>query len=196
MAILIKKVSCSHHRLTPALRAPARWEHLLSPADVCSTCTVVSSGFSLYYVICDIQFKTDIRVERDVTKHVVHDVHFIIHHVTFLLQNGRVSCRKEACPVLNCPDKYIYTPPGSCCPLCHGTRSVLDPPGGKCLFKSTLVNNSQTVKPDRCTQCVCTVSITNRPPKSLCVARPVFIANVWRIFCYWLVWYTCTIMFK
>lgn len=69
---------------------------------------------------------------------------------------GRFSCSKRACPVLNCPPKVIMPPrPGECCPYCNGSRELYPPPQGRCLVGAELKLSGEDFHLDPCTVCRC-----------------------------------------
>ncbi|CAH1788161.1 unnamed protein product [Owenia fusiformis] len=68
--------------------------------------------------------------------------------------DGQVQCSKKACPVLNCAEKFIYQPNGTCCPVCKGSRMIFDIPG-RCFFRNKVYKNNQKITMDTCTQCTC-----------------------------------------
>ncbi|XP_041476669.1 BMP-binding endothelial regulator protein-like [Lytechinus variegatus] len=69
-------------------------------------------------------------------------------------ENGRVTCSKQTCPVLSCPEYQVETPEGKCCPKCVAQRKVFDL-GDRCLFRNNIFDAGQTVFKDKCTKCVC-----------------------------------------
>ncbi|KAL1132470.1 hypothetical protein AAG570_010425, partial [Ranatra chinensis] len=79
--------------------------------------------------------------------------------------SGRLSCSKKACPVLHCPQEYIVHRPGDCCPICNVSRSLLEPPSGRCLVGFKLYEHGNKWEPDRCTWCLCNngTTLCHRP---------------------------------
>jgi hypothetical protein len=63
-----------------------------------------------------------------------------------------VVCEKAACPVLNCPSRYVDHPVGACCPLCRGSRQLFLPSRGSCVFRSSVLTPGATTFPDLCTK--------------------------------------------
>jgi len=72
-------------------------------------------------------------------------------------QEGSLLCQKEACPVLNCPERYVDAA-DQCCPVCRGSRKVFDLRMRACLFNNRVYDNNTSIAPDKCTTCACLVS--------------------------------------
>ncbi|XP_013408397.1 BMP-binding endothelial regulator protein-like [Lingula anatina] len=70
-------------------------------------------------------------------------------------KKGNVQCSKRACPVLNCPPEVIYTPKGTCCPRCNGSRTFFDLGKTRCLFRYKVYKEGQYMPLDKCTGCTC-----------------------------------------
>ena len=70
-------------------------------------------------------------------------------------KNGKLTCRKQACPVLHCPGHHIYRVPGECCNQCHGSRYLLEPPKGSCMMELKVYSSGNNFRPDHCTHCTC-----------------------------------------
>ena len=70
-------------------------------------------------------------------------------------KGGRLTCMKQACPVLHCPSHHIYKVPGECCNQCHGSRHLIEPPKGACPMGSLVHPSGKTFRPDHCTHCTC-----------------------------------------
>lgn len=70
-------------------------------------------------------------------------------------KDGNVVCSKRACPVLNCPSQYVYTPRGSCCSKCTGSRKIFDLGNTRCLFRNRVYKKGREIVLDKCTKCTC-----------------------------------------
>jgi hypothetical protein len=70
-------------------------------------------------------------------------------------KSGRITCSKQACPVLHCPQKNITRVPGECCKQCLGSRYLIEPPKGGCLLGYQVHPAGKSFRPDPCTQCSC-----------------------------------------
>ncbi|XP_074663051.1 BMP-binding endothelial regulator protein-like [Tubulanus polymorphus] len=68
--------------------------------------------------------------------------------------NGKVTCTKRACNLVNCPKQFIKQNPGSCCPQCTGSRTVYNLKR-HCLFGTHVYPSSVSFTPDICTTCSC-----------------------------------------
>lgn len=98
---------------------------------------------------------------------------------------GRLTCAKQACPVLHCPGSKIVHDSGECCPRCKGTlpdefrgencsrltivvhvvvfsstgsRRYLSPPKGACMLGTGVYNSGMQFYLDQCTRCSCSNS--------------------------------------
>ncbi|XP_017793128.1 PREDICTED: BMP-binding endothelial regulator protein [Habropoda laboriosa] len=78
--------------------------------------------------------------------------------VTCRCNSGRLTCAKQACPVLHCPGSKIVHDPGECCPRCTGSGRYLSPPKGACMLGSVLYNSGNQFYLDQCTKCSCSNS--------------------------------------
>jgi hypothetical protein len=67
---------------------------------------------------------------------------------------GRMTCAKKACPVLQCTPKSQYHPPGECCPICRGTRVLMNVPKS-CSLQALFIWEGQKFSIDKCTNCTC-----------------------------------------
>lgn len=70
-------------------------------------------------------------------------------------QNGNVSCAKEVCPVLNCPESTIIHKENECCPSCEGQRKIFNLPNGFCFFQKKIYKTNDIFRPEDCTECKC-----------------------------------------
>ncbi|KAH3751568.1 BMP-binding endothelial regulator protein-like [Dreissena polymorpha] len=70
-------------------------------------------------------------------------------------EGGSVTCQKQQCPVLNCPEDAIYSVPEDCCPRCRGERRIFNLPGGRCFFQKKIYSNERHFRSDKCTRCQC-----------------------------------------
>lgn len=68
--------------------------------------------------------------------------------------NGKMTCSKKACPVLQCTPKQQLYSPGECCPRCNGTR-ILISPARSCTIQNLILRENQEFNIDRCTKCKC-----------------------------------------
>ncbi|XP_033607716.1 BMP-binding endothelial regulator protein isoform X2 [Cryptotermes secundus] len=68
---------------------------------------------------------------------------------------GWITCSKQACPVLHCPQKNISRVPGECCKQCVGSRYLMEPPKGGCLLGFQVHLAGKAFRLDHCTQCSC-----------------------------------------
>lgn len=50
---------------------------------------------------------------------------FLSSNLQIFFQNGNVSCAKEVCPVLNCPESTIIHKENECCPSCEGNIFIM-----------------------------------------------------------------------
>nr|XP_023026635.1 BMP-binding endothelial regulator protein-like [Leptinotarsa decemlineata] len=77
---------------------------------------------------------------------------------------GKMTCSKKACPVLQCTRQRQFDPPGECCPICRGTRTLI-PPKNTCTLQTSFFRDGDTFNTDKCTNCTCTndTSICRRP---------------------------------
>ncbi|XP_044266622.1 BMP-binding endothelial regulator protein-like [Tribolium madens] len=67
---------------------------------------------------------------------------------------GRMTCAKKACPVLQCsPTSQVY-PPGECCPVCRGTRVLMNVPKS-CRVQTSFIWEDHKFNIDKCTNCTC-----------------------------------------
>ncbi|KAK2178861.1 hypothetical protein NP493_524g02010 [Ridgeia piscesae] len=73
---------------------------------------------------------------------------------TCTCREGSLLCQKEACPVLNCPERYVDAA-DQCCPVCRGSRKVFDLRMRACLFNNRVYDNNTSIAPDKCTTCAC-----------------------------------------
>ncbi|KAK9297425.1 hypothetical protein QLX08_008855 [Tetragonisca angustula] len=71
---------------------------------------------------------------------------------------GRLTCAKQACPVLHCPGSKIVHDSGECCPRCKGSRRYLSPPKGACMLGTGVYNSGMQFYLDQCTRCSCSNS--------------------------------------
>lgn len=69
-------------------------------------------------------------------------------------EEGRMTCSKQACPVLQCGPWHQVQREGECCPRCVGTR-ILHKPQGKCILYNEIYENGAQLKPNQCTICEC-----------------------------------------
>lgn len=65
-----------------------------------------------------------------------------------------MTCSKKACPVLQCTLRGQYHPPGECCPVCRGTRSLMNV-ANRCLLQDSLMWENHKLYIDKCTNCTC-----------------------------------------
>lgn len=68
--------------------------------------------------------------------------------------DGRLTCSKKACPVLQCSADRQHQPPGECCPKCTGTRSLYTYPK-TCTLGSRFHRDGERFDMERCTKCTC-----------------------------------------
>ncbi|XP_049824284.1 BMP-binding endothelial regulator protein isoform X3 [Aethina tumida] len=68
--------------------------------------------------------------------------------------NGRMTCAKKACPVLQCPVANQYVPDKECCPKCRGTRMMLRIESS-CTIQRSFFREGHSFNIDRCTNCTC-----------------------------------------
>lgn len=104
--------------------------------------------------------------------------------VTCRCNGARLTCAKQACPVLHCLGSRIVHDPGECCPRCKGTsiRQIehkystprqnwiaqwnawtgsgryLSPPKGACTLGTSVYNSGNQFYLDQCTRCTCSNS--------------------------------------
>ncbi|XP_076244134.1 crosveinless 2-secreting protein [Calliopsis andreniformis] len=78
--------------------------------------------------------------------------------VTCRCNAGRLTCAKQACPVLHCPSSKIVHDPGECCPRCKGSGRHMSPPKGACLLGTMIYNSGKQFYADQCTRCSCSNS--------------------------------------
>ncbi|CAD1472049.1 unnamed protein product, partial [Heterotrigona itama] len=71
---------------------------------------------------------------------------------------GRLTCAKQACPVLHCPGSKIVHDSGECCPRCKGSRRYFSPPKGACMLGTGVYNSGMQFYLDQCTRCSCSNS--------------------------------------
>ncbi|XP_060816792.1 BMP-binding endothelial regulator protein isoform X2 [Bombus pascuorum] len=71
---------------------------------------------------------------------------------------GRLTCAKQACPVLHCPGSKIVHDSGECCPRCKGSRRYLSPPKGACMLGTGIYKSGNQFYLDQCTRCSCSNS--------------------------------------
>ena len=83
---------------------------------------------------------------------------------------GRLSCIRKSCPVLPCAPRVVKKVPGQCCPVC-----AREEPAFKnivklnmCLFRGQVYPPGQVVKPDFCTVCNCSQSLTMQCTRQSC----------------------------
>ena len=82
-------------------------------------------------------------------------------------KNGSLTCVRQTCPVLPCPGPSIRKRPGTCCGEC--VRHQLAPKiPHMCLFKGKVYRVGRTHKPNECTTCTCTKSLTMFCKKAAC----------------------------
>ncbi|XP_063931297.1 BMP-binding endothelial regulator protein [Zophobas morio] len=67
---------------------------------------------------------------------------------------GKMTCSKQACPVLQCTARSQYHPPGECCPVCRGTRAVLTV-AKTCRLQEIFMREGEKFSIDKCTNCTC-----------------------------------------
>ena len=75
---------------------------------------------------------------------------------------GRLSCIRKSCPVLPCITRLVKNMPGQCCPVCSRVEPAFNNISklNKCLFRSLTLFPGQITKPDECTKCTCSHSLT------------------------------------
>ncbi|KAG5673745.1 hypothetical protein PVAND_003765 [Polypedilum vanderplanki] len=68
----------------------------------------------------------------------------------------RLTCEKQACPVLQCPQTLQYTPEGKCCKKCRKTVTYTSTKGG-CLLNGIYYQShkDKKIRPDACSVCTC-----------------------------------------
>lgn len=76
--------------------------------------------------------------------------------VTCRCKMGRLTCTKQACPVLHCPASKIEQDKDECCPRCTGSGQYLSPPRGACVLGTILYESGAQFLLDECTHCTCT----------------------------------------
>ncbi|PBC32458.1 Kielin/chordin protein [Apis cerana cerana] len=78
--------------------------------------------------------------------------------VTCRCNGARLTCAKQACPVLHCLGSRIVHDPGECCPRCKGSGRYLSPPKGACTLGTSVYNSGNQFYLDQCTRCTCSNS--------------------------------------
>lgn len=69
--------------------------------------------------------------------------------------DGRLTCSKKACPVLQCSPLKMVHIPGKCCPICRGNRILVELSKGSCLLRNKVFEPGATEIFDQCTNCTC-----------------------------------------
>ena len=83
-------------------------------------------------------------------------------------KGGSLTCVKKTCPVLPCQSRLIGKPkPGQCCPECVRKSSFTRIPN-MCSFRGRVYRIGSKYKPDSCTECSCTKSLTTICKKATC----------------------------
>ena len=88
--------------------------------------------------------------------------------------NGTLTCVREECPVLPCPIFLQQKPKtsatsGSCCSRC-ARPTAFTGIKNMCSFGGKVYRVGATYRPDACTTCTCTASLTTLCQKTNCVA--------------------------
>lgn len=104
--------------------------------------------------------------------------------VTCKCKSNRLTCAKQACPVLHCPLSKVVHDPRECCPRCKGMLSTLSnlvlakkvilhlsfkifagngkymlPPRGACILGNNYYDSGSKFHLDTCTRCSCSNSV-------------------------------------
>jgi len=76
--------------------------------------------------------------------------------------DGRLTCIRKSCPVLPCAPRVVKNMPGQCCPVCARVEPAFTNivKLNMCLFRGQVYSPGQVVKPDRCTKCTCSQTLT------------------------------------
>ncbi|KAF7994405.1 hypothetical protein HCN44_003877 [Aphidius gifuensis] len=75
--------------------------------------------------------------------------------VTCKCNGSRLTCSKQACPVLSCPFEKRVNVSSECCPHCIGKGSYFAPPKGACLIGGSIHNSGTQFSIDDDTRCLC-----------------------------------------
>ncbi|KAL6264674.1 hypothetical protein P5V15_004774 [Pogonomyrmex californicus] len=81
--------------------------------------------------------------------------------VTCKCNKGRLTCAKQACPVVNCPPTKIINEPGECCPRCRGSGKYFRPVGGCMMLGQSFHKSGTGFYLDYCTRCTCVNSVVS-----------------------------------
>lgn len=89
--------------------------------------------------------------------------------------DGRLTCSKKACPVLQCSADRQHQPPAECCPKCTGTRSLYTYPK-TCTLGSRFHREGERFDIGRCVRCTCSneTSICHRDSCPILNCSPEF----------------------
>jgi len=81
---------------------------------------------------------------------------------------GSLTCVRQTCPVLPCPPRLIRkAKPGQCCPECVRFQPFSGI-SNMCSFRGKVYRVGAKYKPDECTTCTCTRSLTTLCKKASC----------------------------
>ena len=83
--------------------------------------------------------------------------------------DGNLTCKREICPVLSCPEHLVKVPKGKCCPECvrKGASARLK---GMCYFRGKVYRTGSTYNNSPCTECTCIGSQTTQCKRKICPA--------------------------
>jgi hypothetical protein len=84
--------------------------------------------------------------------------------------DGKLTCIRKSCPVLPCAPRLVKKVAGQCCPVCARAEPAFANIAklNMCLFRGQVYSPGQMVKPDSCTHCICSESLTLECDRRIC----------------------------